>query len=213
MENGVHGFLCSYFVREKYSCFSGCLFSILFSYLFPCKRTPTNTSGRQTNSLLDPLFLCTLNLFVALNGNPNQFIVGGASKRGFATWSVGAVDPRVIAMVPIVMDELNFVKNMHHHFRAYGGWSFALDDFYKMNVTDMLDDEKFQKMQDIVDVYEYRDKLLVPKLVISATGDEFFVLDNTRFFIYLHVLVVNAEDIKSMNPVFKVVVARYANER
>ena len=52
-------------------------------------------------------------------------------------------------------------------------------------------------MRKFEDVYEYRDKLLVPKLVISATGDEFFVLDNTRFFIYLHVLVVNAEDIKS----------------
>jgi len=117
-----------------------------------------------------------------LKSNPGQFIVGGASKRGFATWSTGAVDPRVIAIVPIVMDELNFVKNMHHHFRAYGGWSFALDAFYKMNVTNMLDDEKFQQMQDIVDVYEYRDKLLMPKMVISTAGDEFFILDNSRWW-------------------------------
>ena len=140
-----------------------------------------------------------------MNSQPNQFIVGGASKRGFTTWAVAAVDPRVMGIVPIVMDELNFVKNMHHHFRAYGGWSFALDDFFKMNVTgeanlvvkqnfklhlltydflccsDMLDDPKFQQMQDMVDVYTYREKLLMPKLVISATGDEFFILDNTRY--------------------------------
>ena len=51
----------------------------------------------------------------------------------------------------------------------------------KMNVTNMLDDEKFQQMQDIVDVYEYRDKLLMPKMVISTAGDEFFILDNSRF--------------------------------
>ena len=119
--------------------------------------------------------------YLELKSNPGQFIVGGASKRGFATWSTGAVDPRVIAIVPIVMDELNFVKNMHHHFRAYGGWSFALEAFYKMNVTNMLDDEKFQQMQEIVDVYEYRDKLLMPKMVISTAGDEFFILDNSRF--------------------------------
>ena len=132
-----------------------------------------------------------------------QFIVGGASKRGFTTWAVAAVDPRVMGIVPIVMDELNFVKNMHHHFRAYGGWSFALDDFFKMNITgeaiqvlkqnliwyllmifsDMLDDPKFQQMQDMVDVYTYREKLLMPKLVISATGDEFFILDNTRYVV------------------------------
>ena len=115
-----------------------------------------------------------------MNSNPSQFIVGGASKRGFTTWAVGAVDPRVMGIVPIVMDELNFVKNMHHHFRAYGGWSFALDDFYKMNITDMLDEPKFQEMQDTIDVYAFKDKLLMPKLVISASGDEFFILDNTR---------------------------------
>ena len=61
------------------------------------------------------------------------------------------------------------------------GCQSALEAFYKMNVTNMLDDKKFQQMQDIVDVYEYRDKLLMPKMVISTAGDEFFILDNSRF--------------------------------
>lgn len=52
-----------------------------------------------------------------------RWIVAGASKRGWTTWLVGAVDPRVIGIVPLVMDELNFVQNIHHHYRAYGGWS------------------------------------------------------------------------------------------
>lgn len=32
------------------------------------------------------------------------------SQRGWTTWLTGAVDKRVVAIVPVVMDELNFVK-------------------------------------------------------------------------------------------------------
>ena len=52
--------------------------------------------------------------------DPTDFIVSGVSKRGWTTWLVGAVDPRVIAIVPVMMDELNFVENIKHHYRAYG---------------------------------------------------------------------------------------------
>lgn len=55
-----------------------------------------------------------------------EFAVAGGSKRGWTTWTTGAADPRVIAIYPLVMDLLNVVENIHHHFRAYGGWAFAL---------------------------------------------------------------------------------------
>lgn len=55
------------------------------------------------------------------------FVIAGGSKRGWTTWLTGAVDratqqPRVKMIVPIVYDELDFVRNIHHHFRAYGDW-------------------------------------------------------------------------------------------
>jgi PhoPQ-activated pathogenicity-related protein len=35
--------------------------------------------------------------------NITNFIVAGASKRGWTTWTTGAVDTRVIAIIPMVM--------------------------------------------------------------------------------------------------------------
>ena len=47
-----------------------------------------------------------------LGVNPTQFIVAGGSKRGWTTWMVGAVDPRVMAIIPVLMDELNCAANI-----------------------------------------------------------------------------------------------------
>jgi len=109
-------------------------------------------------------------------------MVAGASKRGWTTWLVGAVDKRVIAMCPLVMDLLNLVKNIHHHYQAYGGWSFALQDYYSLNFTTHLDDPNVQLLADIVDPYSYLDRLTMPKLVIDAGGDEFFLPDDEFYW-------------------------------
>ncbi|CAF1267546.1 unnamed protein product [Rotaria sordida] len=63
---------------------------------------------------------------------PEEFVIGGASKRGWMTWTTAAVDnKRVIGAVPIVMDLLNFRPNMMSHYRSLSGWSFALSDYYE----------------------------------------------------------------------------------
>eukprot|EP00055_Hartaetosiga_balthica_P018470 m.134444 g.134444 ORF g.134444 m.134444 type:complete len:504 (+) comp9605_c0_seq1:141-1652(+) len=111
-----------------------------------------------------------------------SFIVGGASKRGWTTWTTAAVDKRVIAAIPIVMDALNLQKNVHHFWRAYGGWTFALSDYYKMNFTARIDDPNFPAMAAIIDPLSYADRLTMPKLVIDSTGDEFFMNDDNWFW-------------------------------
>jgi PhoPQ-activated pathogenicity-related protein len=56
-----------------------------------------------------------------LNTQLDYYAVAGASKRGWTTWDVGAVDPkRVMAIVPVVLDAINFVAVEHHQFRSYG---------------------------------------------------------------------------------------------
>ena len=39
-----------------------------------------------------------------------------------------------------------------------------------------------QDMFDIVDPYSYKEKLVLPKLVCNAGGDEFFMPDNIRYW-------------------------------
>jgi PhoPQ-activated pathogenicity-related protein len=57
--------------------------------------------------------------------------VAGASKRGWTTWLTPAVDKRVRAIVPIVLDILNIVPNINHHWQAYGSacWLFLHRSF------------------------------------------------------------------------------------
>jgi PhoPQ-activated pathogenicity-related protein len=126
----------------------------------------------------------TLAAFVKefVGNDVEQFIIAGASKRGWTTWTTGAVDKRIKAMVPLVMDELNFVKNIHHHYRAYGGWSFALNDYYELNFTSHIDDPVVQQMFDIIDPYVYRDRYTFPKMVVDAGGDEFFLPDDEIYW-------------------------------
>ena len=50
----------------------------------------------------------------------DHFVVAGGSKRGWTTWLVGAVDKRVVAIMPMVIDALNSEVITKHHFEAYG---------------------------------------------------------------------------------------------
>ena len=121
----------------------------------------------------------TITAFVAQkfpeeNYSLDYYSVMGASKRGWTTWLVGAVDPeRVVAIVPIVLDAINFVEVMHHQFRSYGGWSWALNDYYVMNITARFDDPNMALLQEQVDPYWYKERLTVPKMVVNAGMDEF----------------------------------------
>lgn len=112
----------------------------------------------------------------------HKFMVAGASKRGWTTWTTAAVDDRVYAMAPIVLDYLNTVENLHHHYKAYGGWSFALQDYWELNFTQQIDNPNTQKMFDIVDPYAYRKRLTMPKLIINSGNDEFMQPDDQFYW-------------------------------
>ena len=112
----------------------------------------------------------------------DRFVVTGASKRGWTTWATAAVDPRVVAIAPMVIDILHVVSSFEHHYRSYGFWAPAVKNYYDEHLMDDLDGEAFQKLMEIEDPYWYRDRLTMPKLIIGAAGDQFFLPDSSRFY-------------------------------
>eukprot|EP01101_Sappina_pedata_P003654 TRINITY_DN1478_c0_g1_i1.p1 TRINITY_DN1478_c0_g1~~TRINITY_DN1478_c0_g1_i1.p1 ORF type:complete len:481 (+),score=186.58 TRINITY_DN1478_c0_g1_i1:121-1563(+) len=113
----------------------------------------------------------------------NRFAVAGASKRGWTTWLTGAVDTRVIAMVPIVIDILNMTANLNHMWEAYGFWTFALQDYVNAGVTHYLNKPQMTALEAIIDPITYIDRFeKIPIYAICTTGDEFFLPDSPQFF-------------------------------
>ncbi len=114
---------------------------------------------------------------------PNQdFMVAGASKRGWTTWLTAAADDRVKAIAPIVIDVLNMDKQMEHHFNSYGYWSPAIYSYVQEKVFDRLGTEAGQALMNIIDPYEYRCVLDLPKFIMNSSGDQFFLPDSSQWY-------------------------------
>lgn len=112
----------------------------------------------------------------------DHYVLAGASKRGWTTWTTSAVDPRVAAAAPIVIDTLNVVKAFEHHYRVYGFWAPSVKDYYEMGLMDALRQPRYRDLMRIEDPYSYRDRLTMPKYVINSAGDQFFLPDSSRFY-------------------------------
>jgi PhoPQ-activated pathogenicity-related protein len=111
-----------------------------------------------------------------------RFVVSGASKRGWTTWTTAAVDQRVIAIAPAVIDMLNVEPSFIHHYRAYGAWSDAVKDYTQQGIMDWMGTPQFRALMKIEEPYEYRDRLTMPKFMVNASGDQFFLPDSSRFY-------------------------------
>ncbi|MCA9077466.1 MAG: hypothetical protein KDA93_20735, partial [Planctomycetaceae bacterium] len=119
-----------------------------------------------------------------------DFIVTGGSKRGWTTWLTAAVDPRVKSIVPFVFDVLNMAPSMENHRQQYlgvtnqiiGGYAAAVHDYTDLGILDRLDTQIGESLRKIVDPYEYRDRLDLPKYLVHSAGDEFFVPTSSQFY-------------------------------
>jgi PhoPQ-activated pathogenicity-related protein len=111
-----------------------------------------------------------------------KFMVSGASKRGWTTWATAAVDPRVVAIAPMVIDVLNVETSFNHHFRAYGFWAPAVKDYEDLQLMKWMGRPQFRALMAIEDPYGYRERFTMPKYLINSAGDQFFLPDSWQFY-------------------------------
>jgi PhoPQ-activated pathogenicity-related protein len=114
------------------------------------------------------------------------WLVSGASKRGWTAWMVGAAAekctwcPKVEALAPIVPIVPNLRQGVHHMWEAYGGFTFAFNDYTAVNFTTQIDDEGTFELFKIVDPMSYISRLdKMPKTVICSSDDEFMMMEWT----------------------------------
>ena len=114
--------------------------------------------------------------------NIDKFIVSGGSKRGWTTWTTAAVDKRVVAIAPAVIDVLNMEKSMDHHFRAYGFFAPSVGDYVSRGIMDWAGSKEYKALLEIEEPFQYRDRLTMPKYILNAAGDQFFLPDSSQFY-------------------------------
>jgi PhoPQ-activated pathogenicity-related protein len=113
----------------------------------------------------------------------NQFVVTGASKRGWTTWLTGAHDKRVKAIAPMVIDMLNWPLNLEYHKVTWGDYSIQIEDYVKLGIVQKSDTPEGKKVARMVDPYSYRKNLTMPKMIFMGTNDEYWPVDAVKNYI------------------------------
>lgn len=139
-------------------------------------RLPMTTAAMRTMDLVSEF--STENLGVMID----KFVVSGASKRGWTTWTTAIFDNRVVAIAPAVIDLLNMVPSFEHHWLAYGEWSPAIREYENENIMDWQYSREYKRLRELVDPYSYLGRLNLPKYIINAASDEFFLPDSWQFY-------------------------------
>ncbi|HLJ55700.1 MAG TPA: PhoPQ-activated protein PqaA family protein, partial [Chthonomonadaceae bacterium] len=115
--------------------------------------------------------------FLPQAGQPpvTEFLVTGASKRGWTTWLAAATrDRRIKAIVPMVIDTLNLPAQSKHQLEAYGKFSEQIADYTTQGINDKLNTPEGKRLIALEDPYSYRDRMSLPKLLILGTNDRYW---------------------------------------
>lgn len=112
-----------------------------------------------------------------------KFVVAGASKRGWTTWLTAAVDPRVTAIAPMVIDMLNMKAQTQWAEKVYGKQSEQIRDYTELNLVEKMDDPRMIELRGFVDPYSYRARYRnIPKLLLLGTNDPYWTVDSLRHY-------------------------------
>src|SRR5919108_5194096 len=112
----------------------------------------------------------------------DSFIVSGASKRGWTTWLTAAVDQRVRAIAPVVIDTLNMREQMPRQLKAFGAYSTRLTPYTNRGLVPIPETPEGRRLLSMVDPWSYRDRLTLPKLIVNGTNDFYWATDALNLY-------------------------------
>ena len=110
----------------------------------------------------------------------SKFVITGHSKRGHTAWLSAVVDKRIKGIIPIAIDVLNSPVQLPHHIASFGEYSTpskATTDFLQK-----INTPRGKRLIEIIDPYSYKEHLTLPKLIVSATNDQFFATDALNIY-------------------------------
>ncbi|QDT65253.1 PhoPQ-activated pathogenicity-related family protein [Calycomorphotria hydatis] len=114
------------------------------------------------------------------------FVITGASKRGWTSWLTAAIDDRVIATAPIVIDMLNLSVQMDHQLDCWDDFSPSINAYTSRGLVSKPDGRPEQpktiKLKQMMDPYTYRKNIEIPKLIVVGTNDPFWVVDSANLY-------------------------------
>ncbi len=112
-----------------------------------------------------------------------SWITTGASKRGWTTWFTGAVvTDRLEGIIPLVYDNLDLPAQMAHHMEAWGEYSHMIHDYTERGLQELLQTEAGAGLSEAVDPYTLRDRVTVPKLIVTGSNDPYWPLDAANLY-------------------------------
>lgn len=118
-------------------------------------------------------------------GQPvEQFVVTGASKRGWTTWLTGAVEggKRVVAIAPMVIPVLNMKAQTQHQLDVWGFYSEQIEDYTRRGLTEQFDTPVGRKLWTLVDPFTYLNRIEIPILQINGTNDRYWTVDSMNLY-------------------------------
>lgn len=124
----------------------------------------------------------------------DDFLVAGASKRGWTSWLTGASgDTRVKAIAPMVIDIVNMPVNLNYQLEVYDEYSEEIQDYTDLEIPQQANTEDGKKITTMIDPYAYRKLLVMPKMIFNGTNDPYWVVDAIKHYLdsipgknYLH---------------------------
>jgi PhoPQ-activated pathogenicity-related protein len=113
---------------------------------------------------------------------PTKFTLAGASKRGWTTWLTAAVDPRVAALAPMVIDMLRLPQHIPLQLASWGSLSEQLRDYTELNIHRQLVSPRGRELLAIVDPVNYVSRISQPKWLLLGTNDRYWPLESLNLY-------------------------------